>query len=275
MKTISIDRIEKANEFESIVRTEEVNVCGANVLAVTTADDKCYFSPHHVCQALGINWATQFRKIDADPVLARGFVFMTIPSRGGDQNTMMLPIEFLSGWLFTIKKVAPEVQAKLNLFRAEGFLALDAWFRQGLRSDPVVTEAHGKYAVPQTMAEALEFAAQQVREKNALAELNATLTPKATLFDLYMDTEGTLTLTEAAKILRISRHMLGSLLRYKHRWLFKQKKGVIPTQYAMKQGWMIAVPILGNAVSGKPNCYGRFTKRGLEVLMEKFMIEAA
>lgn len=112
-------------------------------------------------------------------------------------------------------------------------------------------------------------------ERDALMSEVSALQPKAELFDLYMDTEGTLTLTEAAKILRISRHMLGSLLRHKHRWLFKQKKGVIPTQYAMKQGWMIAVPILGDAVSGKPNCYGRFTKRGLEVLMEKFMIEAA
>lgn len=47
----------------------------------------------------------------------------------------MLPIEFANGWLFTIKKVRPELQAKLNLFRAEAFLALDAWFRQGLRKD--------------------------------------------------------------------------------------------------------------------------------------------
>lgn len=52
---------------------------------------------------------------------------------GSSIPSTMLPIEFLSGWLFTIKKVAPEVQAKLNLYRAEGFRALDAWFRQGLR----------------------------------------------------------------------------------------------------------------------------------------------
>lgn len=112
-------------------------------------------------------------------------------------------------------------------------------------------------------------------ERDTLMSEVSALQPKAELFDLYMDTEGTLTLTEAAKILRISRHMLGSLLRYKYRWLFKQKKGVIPTQHAMNRGWMIAVPILGEAVPGKPNCYGRFTKRGLEVLMEKFMKKAA
>lgn len=67
-------------------------------------------------------------KIKADPVLSQGVVEITMPSAGGAQKTTMLPIEFLSGWLFTIKKVAPEVQAKLNLYRAEGFRALDAWF---------------------------------------------------------------------------------------------------------------------------------------------------
>lgn len=271
MNTFPIGRIENNNTFESIVRAEDVNVCGANVLAVTTADSKCYFSPHHVCQALGINWATQFRKIAADPVLARGFVFMTIPSRGGDQNTMMLPIEFLSGWLFTIKKAAPEVQAKLNLFRAEGFLALDAWFRQGLRSTPVVRE---DLDVPQTLAEALEFAAQQVREKNALAEQNASLTPKAARYDQYMNTEGTMSLTEAGKILGMSGKALSSELRYNHGWLFKRKKGVIPTQSTIDRGWMIAVPVVG-APRWMPKCCGRITTRGLEVLMEKFMIEAA
>jgi len=273
MKAISISRIENKNVFESIIRHEEVNVCGSNILATVTTDNKCYFSPNHVSQALGIDWPTQYSKIKADPVLSTCVVEipMQLPGSLQSRKYLMMPIEFLSGWLFTIKKVAPEVQAKLNLYRAEGFLALDSWFRQGLRTHPLV---HEEFEVPQTLAEALEFAAQQVREKNALAELNASLTPKAALYDQYMNTDGTLSLTEAGKILGMSGKALSAELRYFHGWLFKRKKGVIPTQSTIDRGWMIAVPVIG-APRWMPKCCGRITKKGLEVLMEEFKVETA
>lgn len=120
----------------AVIRHEEVNVCGSNVLATVTQDNKCYFSPNHVCEALGINWSGQFTKIKADQVFASTIEEIQIVARDGKTRSyLMLSIEFLSGWLFTIKKVAPEVQAKLNLYRAKGFRAedfraLDAWFRR-------------------------------------------------------------------------------------------------------------------------------------------------
>jgi hypothetical protein len=78
------------------------NVCGSNILATVTQDNKCYFSPSHVCEALGIDWKTQHRKTMADQVLTATMVEMTTVARDGKSRTMsMLPIEFLSGWLFT------------------------------------------------------------------------------------------------------------------------------------------------------------------------------
>jgi len=118
-------------------------------------DGECLFSPRHVCQEMGIDWPGQYVKIKADPVLSEAVVEITTPSAGGPQRTVALPLSMLSGWLFTIKKVAPAIQGKLNLYRAEGFLALDAWFRQGLRQDQEVQQ---KIKVPQTLAEALELA---------------------------------------------------------------------------------------------------------------------
>jgi len=273
MNSISV-RIEKNNVVsKSTVRQEEINICGAKVLAVATSNAKCFFSPRHVCAALDINWKTQFRKIEADPVLSTCVVKMTtkIPGFIQSREYLMLPIEFLSGWLFTIKKVRPALQAKLNLYRAEGFLALDAWFRQELRSNPATLD---QFDVPQTLAEALDFAAQQVRENQRLKKQNALMTPKASLFDVYMNTEGTLTLTEAGKVLGVSGKALGMELRHNYGWLFKREKGVIPTQHAIKRGWMIAIPI-NASIDGMPNCYGRITKKGLALLMESYTIEAA
>jgi len=127
-------------------------------LAITTQDNKCYFSPSHVCDALGISWAAQFVKIQADPVLSGSISIIEMEVKRSDtggltsRKVTAMPVEFLSGWLFTIKKVRPELQAKLNLYRAEGFRALDGWFRQGLRNDPVIAGSP-KYAVPQTKVE--------------------------------------------------------------------------------------------------------------------------
>ena len=45
------------------VRHEEVAVCGEYILAAVTEDGKAYFSPRHVCDALGIDWKTQYRKV--------------------------------------------------------------------------------------------------------------------------------------------------------------------------------------------------------------------
>jgi phage antirepressor YoqD-like protein len=163
------------------VRHEEVAVCGEYILAAVTEDGKAYFSPRHVCDALGIAWPRQFTKIKDDAVLSRTVTEMiTVAADGKKRVQTMLPIEFANGWLFTIKKVRPELQAKLNLFRAEAFLALDAWFRQGLRKD---TEVQTKFKIPQSLAEALEFAAEQVRKSERLAAANKVLAPKAAVYE--------------------------------------------------------------------------------------------
>ena len=112
-------------------------------------------------------------------------------------------------------------------------------------------------------------------ERDALKVAVSELQPKASLFDAYMNTEGTLTVTEAGKILGISGKALANDLR-QHGWLFKRKKGIIPTQYVMKCGMMIAVPVEGfSTPNGMPYCYGRITKRGLEFLMGIYMAKAA
>lgn len=111
MKTVT----KKSRQVPPAVGT---NVCGSNILATVTQDNKCYFSPNHVCEALSISWAAQFVKIQGDPVLSSTVSEIEMVARDGkNRKVTMLPIEFLSGWLFTIKKVAPEVQAKLNLYR--------------------------------------------------------------------------------------------------------------------------------------------------------------
>jgi hypothetical protein len=57
---------------------------------------------------MGMSWQGQHEKIKADPVLSAAIKeILTVRPDGSRVPALMLPIEFLSGWLFTIKKVAP------------------------------------------------------------------------------------------------------------------------------------------------------------------------
>ena len=101
-----------------------------------STNGKGYFSPRHICESLGISWPRQSTKIKEDSVLSSGVALMaTTATDGKNYDTLMLPIEMAPGWLFTIRRVKPEVQWKLDQFRLECFVALDAWFNKGMRRD--------------------------------------------------------------------------------------------------------------------------------------------
>ncbi|WP_407635438.1 phage antirepressor N-terminal domain-containing protein [Novispirillum itersonii] len=82
------------------------------VPAAVGQDGKVYFSPRAICEGLGITWQGQHVKIMADPVLSSCVTEIVMQIGGQGRSVLMLPKEMAPGWLFTIKKVAPEVQAK-------------------------------------------------------------------------------------------------------------------------------------------------------------------
>ncbi|UZP66006.1 phage antirepressor KilAC domain-containing protein [Desulfovibrio mangrovi] len=268
--------MKNVHEISAIVpvRHEEVTIAGSTVLAAVTEEGKAYFSPRHVCDALGIAWASQRVKIMADPVLLEGVSIIDIPSTGGSQKTVMLPIEYASAWLFTIKKVSAGKQAKLNLYRTECFLALDAWFRQGLRSNPAVRSA---VVTPDSLAKALELAAQKAREAERLkiqveaveARL-AELAPKAEKYDSFLDAKGTFTLTDAALALGLSVFELSNALR-RFGWLYAKDRYVRPRVYAVRNGYMKVIK--RRLARGLVEPQGRITPAGLAALYDAFNCE--
>lgn len=121
---------------------ETITIANCEVPVAVTAQDKVYFSPRHICEALGIDWSSQLKKIKADPVLSACVVEIPTLLNGQTYYPLMLPKEVAQGWLFTIKKVDEAVQEKLNAFRMECFIALDTWFNKGLREDTEVMEKY-------------------------------------------------------------------------------------------------------------------------------------
>jgi prophage antirepressor-like protein len=270
MKPISTRRIEE-NTVKSF--TFPVHVGREAVVRVIMREGRPWFVANEVAEILGFKFPHgAVRDHCKSPVLFKGAESATLTSspRGiniipeADVYRMIMSSELESARCFE----AWVMETVLPALRQDGgYIVGEEKVRTGeMSEDELVLKAM------QIMDKKME---RLTAERDALMSEVSALQPKAELFDQYMNTEGTLTLTEAGKILGISGKALGMELRHDYGWLFKRKKGVIPTQHAMKRGWMIAVPIEGAVEAGYPNCYGRITKKGLKVLMSSFMVEAA
>lgn len=82
-----------------------------------------------ICDQLGLSWSAQFGRIKRDPVLseiAQGVRVTRTPEKGGDQDMLCLPIEFLNGWLFGISatRVRPELREKIIRYQRECYRVL-------------------------------------------------------------------------------------------------------------------------------------------------------
>ena len=102
-------------------------------LLVTRIDGKPAVALRPVCDALGLDWQAQLRRIKRHPVLAKGVAVTAIPSQGGPQQTICLPLDMLNGWLFGVSaaRVKPELRERLIQYQRECFDVLASHFGAG------------------------------------------------------------------------------------------------------------------------------------------------
>lgn len=134
---------------------------------------------------------------------------------------------------------------------------------------------HGAYATPQTvedmlndpdtMIATLKALKAERQRTQALLEDNARMLPKSVAYDSIIDTEGTMTITQAARYLAqmdrtITRTRLFAYLRADG---IICKQGNAPTKRAIQQG--LARQIMSERADGKANDpYARLTQKGLD-----------
>ena len=85
-----------------------------------------YTAMKPICENIGLCWDGQRQRIQRDEVLSEGAVIITVPSNGGDQQMICLPIEYINGWLFgiDIKRCKPEIRETLIMYKKECYQAL-------------------------------------------------------------------------------------------------------------------------------------------------------
>lgn len=132
---------------------------------VAQGDGETLFIPlHALTDNLSLNFAAQANRVRRDRVLAAKVQMVAV--RGADGRVrpqMCLPLEMIPGWLFgiTTSRVKPELQDRLDLYRAECFTVLWNAFKSDIMpaTSPPATLTPAEQVLLQT--EALYKLAQQ------------------------------------------------------------------------------------------------------------------
>ena len=93
-----------------------------------------------ICEAVGLDWKSQYARIKRDEVLSTCMVIMTIQTLGDDQSREItcLPLDYLNGWLFGIDvaRCREEIRPALIQYKRECYAALAAYWQQGEAVNP-------------------------------------------------------------------------------------------------------------------------------------------
>jgi len=113
---------------------ETKTIARVNSVAIVAGNDPKKLVPiKPICDALGIDFPNQFRKIKEDEDLNSTIVLSTtVASDGKDREMACLPIEFVFGWLFTInpKNVKEDARESVRKYRMECYRALYSYFTE-------------------------------------------------------------------------------------------------------------------------------------------------
>ena len=104
------------------------------ILTTFEKDGVRYVAIKPICENMGIEWSTQLQKLNRNKEKF-GCVHMNIPSKGGNQSTLCLPIKKLNGWLFSIntEKIKDvDIKNTVNLYQEECFEVLHDYWQDGI-----------------------------------------------------------------------------------------------------------------------------------------------
>jgi anti-repressor protein len=108
-------------------------------LTVVDRNGEPYVAMKPVVEGMGLAWQPQHRKFSEDGE-RWGITMMVIPSQGGEQTTVCIPLRKLTGWLMTlqISRMDPEVAAKVLVYQNECDDALWSYWSKAMREPQVM-----------------------------------------------------------------------------------------------------------------------------------------
>ena len=119
----------------------------AVLVASADSGQTVYVPVRPICDYLGIDWSSQLRRINRDPVLGEAGMSVVITAtdidptsrRPNTSEMFCLPLKYIPGWLFGISasRVRAELREKIIRYQRECFDVLSEAFQEGrLTADP-------------------------------------------------------------------------------------------------------------------------------------------
>lgn len=129
-----------------VVEQREVAFHGDAIMAVLAEGGEVYVPIRPICEALGVQWAAQRKRINRDAVLQDELINISVSvtdTQGQTQNRAIscLPLKFLNGWLFGINadRVKPNVRDRLIRYQRECYEVLwQAFQKQEVVGAPTI-----------------------------------------------------------------------------------------------------------------------------------------
>jgi hypothetical protein len=112
------------------LKIKEVPFHGDKVTVVEKNGD-FYVAMKPLCEKIGLNWGSQQKHLQRDPVLKSTIVIMTIVAEDGRRRQMLvLPLSKLNGWLFRLDlhRYTGEMRNKLMVYQKECYDVLHERF---------------------------------------------------------------------------------------------------------------------------------------------------
>ena len=97
---------------------------------VFSHNNQHYVAMKPIVENIGLQWEAQFKRIKRNDILNSAISMMEIPSNGGEQQMICLPLDYLNGWLFGVdaRRVKPEIRSRLLTYQRECFRVLNEYF---------------------------------------------------------------------------------------------------------------------------------------------------
>ncbi|EII5140137.1 phage antirepressor N-terminal domain-containing protein, partial [Salmonella enterica] len=118
------------------VNTSYVPFNGQEIIAVVAAG-ATYVAMRKIVENIGIDWTGQSVKLRKQKEKF-GCRDISIPSKGGIQKMLCIPLKKLNGWLFSInpEKVRADIRDKLIQYQEECFTVLYDYWTKGKAENP-------------------------------------------------------------------------------------------------------------------------------------------
>ena len=133
-----------------------------------------------LCDFLGVNYRSQRRRVDRDPVLSKHIVDVTISTSGGPQAAPCISLDYLNGWLFGISaaSVKENIRDRVVLYQEKCYKVLKDAFQ-----DPQPTAAMSTLIQVREMGRAImQMAEEQIEFERRLTTTEGRLEKAAVVY---------------------------------------------------------------------------------------------